>query len=357
MRWCRWKPSMRSTSAPKTDRGAIVRIDSWRRICAAALLALAASAAPARGAETVLYDRPSLFGSIIVSEDDNGLRILRFEKGGARQSLVKPGDPDYLGLPYAQVAFVGLALCEEPRRIAVIGLGGGTLPMFLRKHYPQAAIDAVDIDPGVVQVATRYFGFREDERMRAHVGDGREFIEKSRQLYDMIFLDAYGSDKLPAHLTTREFLQAVRNAVRPDGVVVGNVWDRYANPLYDAMVRTYQEVFDELYILDVRGAGNKILLALPRRQSLSHDELAQRSRARSPPPKVSGSISAIRWATGFQHARQKNPRERVLRDADAARSSRRRHALIRYLRPRSLIASTTMLVPTAMTRISEATRT
>jgi len=36
------------------------------------------------------------------------------------------------------------------------------------------------------------------------------------------------------------------------------------NPLYDSMVRTYQEVFDELYILDVRDAGNKILIALPR---------------------------------------------------------------------------------------------
>ena len=291
----------------------------WRGFFAAALFAFGALAALAHAAETILYDQPSMFGAIIVSEDENGLRILRFEKGGARQSLVKPGDPEYLGLPYAQVALVGLALCEEPRRIAVVGLGGGTLPMFLHKHYPNAAIDAVDIDPGVVQVATRYFGFREDERMRAHVGDGREFIEKSRQPYDVIFLDAYGSDKLPAHLTTREFLRAVRKAVRADGVVVGNIWDRRANPLYDAMIRTYQDVFEELYVLDVRGAGNKILLAMPRKLSLSRDELAQLAR------KVS-TAKGFRFDLGdqvnygFLYAQQKNPGESVLRDSDPAHS-------------------------------------
>ncbi|HEX3171453.1 MAG TPA: hypothetical protein VHQ88_12760, partial [Burkholderiales bacterium] len=94
---------------------------------------------------TVLYEKPSLFGTIVVTEEQEGVRVLRFSRGGARQSLVKPGDPEYLGLPYAPVVFVGLALCAEPRRMLVVGLGGGTLPMFLRRHYPDAVIDAVDI--------------------------------------------------------------------------------------------------------------------------------------------------------------------------------------------------------------------
>ena len=163
--------------------------------------------------------------------------------------------------------------------------------MFLRKHYPTAEIDAVDIDPEVVNVAKRYFDFREDARMRAYVGDGREFIERFRQPYDLIFLDAFSSDSVPPHLTTQEFLRAVRRALKPGGVVVGNVWSRLSNPLYDSMVRTYQEVFDDLYILDVQGAGNKILLALPRRQPLSRDDLAARA-AKSRPP----SNSASTWA-------------------------------------------------------------
>jgi spermidine synthase len=278
-----------------------------------ALFLFVTLAALARADEKVLYEKPSAFGTIVVTEDDNGLRVLRFGRSGPRQSLVKPGDPDYLGLPYTRVAFVGLALCEEPRRILVIGLGGGTLPMFLHKHYPGATIDAVDIDPDVVDVAKKFFGFREDDRMRAHVADGRQFIEQARQPYDVIFLDAFGSDSLPAHLTTQEFLRAVRRALNPGGVVVGNIWGRHSNPLYDSMVRTYQEVFDELFILNVQEAGNMILLALPRRQPLNRDELAQLARQVATARRFRFDLGdPLNY--GFLHAQQKNQRGRVLRD-------------------------------------------
>src|SRR5262249_712602 len=155
------------------------------------------SSLPACAAESVIYEKNSAFGPIIVTEDEKGLRTLRFEKGGPRQSVVKPGDPDHLELPYARSAFAGLALSAEPRRMLAVGVVGAPLARFLRGHYPEGTIDAVDIDPDVVQVAKQYFGFREDERMRAYIEDGRKFIEKTSQPYDVIFLDAYGNDSLP----------------------------------------------------------------------------------------------------------------------------------------------------------------
>ncbi len=286
-----------------------------RLLLHAALFAFVVLAAPARAAEKVLYEKPSLFGTIVVTEDDNGLRVLRFGRNGSRQSVVKPGDPDYLGLPYTRVALVGLALSEEPRRMLVVGLGGGTLPMFLRKHYPNATIDVVDIDPEVVDVAKRFFGFREGELVRAHVADGRRFIEQSQQPYDVIFMDAFSSDSIPEHLTTQEFLQAVRRALKPGGVVISNVWGRYSNPLYDSMVRTYQEVFDELFILDVQGAGNIILLALTRQQPLNRDELAQLARKVSTAKRFRFDLGDL-VNYGFLRAQEKNQRGRVLRDTD-----------------------------------------
>ena len=280
-----------------------------------ALVSFVALAALAQAAERVLYEKPSAFGTIVVTEDDKGLRVLRFGARGPRQSVVRPGDPDYLGLPYARVAFTGLALCAEPRRVLVVGLGGGSLPTFLHKYYPEATIDVVDIDPEVVDVAKRFFGFSEDQFMRAHVGDGRQFIEQIRQPYDVIFLDAFGGDSVPAHLTTQEFLHAVRRALKPDGVVVGNVWARHSNPLYDSMVRTYQEVFDELFILSVQEAGNMIVLALPRRQPLSRDELAQRARNVSTAKRFGFDLGSL-VDYGLQPAQEKNQLGRVLRDAD-----------------------------------------
>jgi len=285
----------------------------------AGLSALAALTVLACSAQTVIYEKASPYNTIIVTEDHKGMRTLLFERGGGRQSVVKPGDPDHLELPYARVALAGLALCEEPRRILVVGLGGGSLPMFLRKHYPAAAIDVAEIDPGVVDVAKQFFGFREDELTRAHVGDGRQFIENVRQGYDIIFLDAFGARDVPKHLTTQEFLLAVRRALVPSGVVVSNVWRPSANPLHDSMVRTHQEAFDELYILDVPGDVNNILLALPRKQPLNRSELAQLARKVSAAKQFRFDLGE-QVEYGFHYASGKSGPGRVLRDADLKQS-------------------------------------
>jgi len=248
------------------------------RWLAATLLALALIA-PAVAGESVLHERKALFGTIVVTDEGDGTRALRFGRHGARQSVVKLGDPDELVLPYTHVALAALALSGEPRRILVVGVGGGTLPAFLHRQYPAAEIDAVDIDPEVVNVAREYFGFREDALLRAHVSDGRKFIESATRPYDLIYLDAFGTTAVPPHLTTREFLRAVRRIIKPDGVVVGNLWFRQFNPLYDSMVHTYRAVFDEVAVLQVVGTGNRILFALPRKgKGLERGEFARLAR-------------------------------------------------------------------------------
>ncbi len=281
----------------------------------AASFAFAALSVLGCAAQTVIYEGASPYNTIVVTEDHKGLRTLLFERGGGRQSVVKPGDPDHLELPYARVALAGLALCEEPRRMLVVGLGGGTLPMFLRTHYPAATIDVAEIDPEVVDVAKKFFGFIDDERMRAHVGDGRQFIENVRQGYDIIFLDAFGARDVPKHLTTQEFLLAVRRALVPSGVVASNVWRPASNPLYDSMVRTHQEAFEELFILDVPGDVNNILLALPRQERVSRSELALRARKISTAKQFRFDLGAL-VEYGFLHARERNQTGRVLRDTD-----------------------------------------
>lgn len=222
--------------------------------------------------ERLLERRKSEYNEILVTETARGLRVLRFEWDGARQTVVKPGDPEHLELPYARVIPLGLALADDPQRVLVVGLGGGTIPSLFRKHLPKLRIDAVEIDPEVVHVARRYFGFREDAAMRAYVQDGRQFIEQRRNLYDVIFLDAFGADSIPHSLTTREFLQSVRRALKPGGLVVGNIWSRSSNWLYDSMIVTYQDVFDSVYVVDIQGAGNKLVIGLTTQRRLDREQ-------------------------------------------------------------------------------------
>lgn len=270
-------------------------------------------------AERILYEKRSAYAQIVVSEDEDGHRILRFGRRGARQSLVKPGDPDYLGLSYARVALTGLALAPDPARLMVVGLGGGTLPMVLKKYYPDATIDVVDVDPDVVDVARKYFGFREDRRLRAHVDDGRRFVETRREPYDVIMLDAFGTDNVPPHLATEEFLRAVRRIVSPQGVVIANIWNRVVNPRYDDMIRTYQEVFDDLYTLQLDSSANVILLALPAPRTLTAPELRRLCEEISA-RKAFGFRIGDDGRYGFEHVLVRNAAAAVLRDREPARS-------------------------------------
>lgn len=283
------------------------------RLLPIALAAWQALCVLAPAGQKVLYRKNSPYNTIVVTEDDRGLRTLWFEEGGARQSVVKVGDPDHLELAYARAMPIGFGFVERPKRVLIVGLGGGTLPTLFHKHYPRTIIDVVEIDPDVVAVAKKYFGFREDAAMHAYVDDGRRFIEKCRVPYDIIFLDAFGSENVPYDLATREFLLAVRRALTPNGVAVGNIWSRGSNPLYDSMVRTYQEVFDELYIFDVRGAGNKILVALPRKMRIQRDELARRARRISTQRRFPFDMGDV-VNYGYQYAGEKNPRGQVLTD-------------------------------------------
>ena len=244
---------------------------------AVCLICVAAGIAVPR--EKVLFEGKSKFNrSIKVVEDAEGLRTLIFGDNDTYQSTVKLGDPDRLELRYTRVMPVALAAVEKPKRILMVGLGGGSIPSFLHKYYPDTHIDVVDIDPVVVEVAKKYFGFRQDKTLRVHVADGRAFIEKCREPYDVIFLDAYGAKDIPYALATREFLRAVRKAVTPKGVVVTNLMSRSSNRLYDSMIRTYIDVFDEVHVVDIRNSGNVVLLALPHRPKLTKDTLARQAR-------------------------------------------------------------------------------
>ncbi|MEI9477932.1 MAG: fused MFS/spermidine synthase [Deltaproteobacteria bacterium] len=284
-----------------------------RRLFCLAVLAVLSCCAVAVAQQKILFQKQSPYNTVIVGEDDQGIRTLLFGGEGVRQSVVKVGDPDHLELPYTRAMVSGLALCPDPKRVLVVGLGGGTIPSFLHKHYPQTQIDAVEIDPVVVEVAKQFFGFREDATLKAYVQDGRQFIEERLNVYDVIFLDAFGSENIPYHLATREFLEAVRRALTAQGIVLADVWGPGLNPLYDSMVRTYQEVFDELYILEVRGSGNRILIALPRRLRVAREELARRAGAISKQKQFRFDMADV-VTYGYQYADEKDPRAQVLID-------------------------------------------
>ncbi|HHW13074.1 MAG TPA: fused MFS/spermidine synthase [Firmicutes bacterium] len=210
----------------------------------------------------VIYERDTLYNHVKVTQYDS-LRYLRFDN--SMQSGIDLNDPLRMVFRYTSFLHLGVVVCPQPERVLFIGLGGGSAPMKFLHDYPSLkTVDAVEIDPEVVKVARTYFALPEDPRLRVVTQDGRLFIQQmsdkiargERAPYDLVIIDAYSASTIPYHLTTLEFLQAVRQVLAPGGAVVSNIIGALAGPyssLFRAMTRTFDAVFPQRYIFPVYG--------------------------------------------------------------------------------------------------------
>lgn len=244
-------------------------------IGALSMLLLLAAAGCHRDADPnkgrIVHREKSMYRDIIVLETDSH-RCMSFARRGGMQSCIYTNAPDQLAIPYTRAVFAGLMANPDAKRVLVIGLGGGTIPTAMRRIDPELQIDVVELDPAVVAVARRYFGFREDPRLRTYIGDGRVFVRRQARAgirYDLIVIDAYERVYVPEHLMTREFIGEVKSSLAPGGVVASNTFAR--GPLAPYEAATYQSVFDDTRTVEM-SMGNRIILAgrdgLPPAQTL-----------------------------------------------------------------------------------------
>jgi len=176
------------------------------------------------GSEKVRFDKPSDFERVFVVDRGN-YRYLRFgSPDGANQSIVSLSNPGAVPSRYIRIAALGAVMTPKLDRMLMLGLGGGTYATLLRRHFPELVIDAVEIDPVVVEAAKGFFRVKEDERFRIHVQDGAKFIRETPGAYDLVFLDAYSGEGLPRDLSSPAFFDAVRAKVADRGVVVLNLF-------------------------------------------------------------------------------------------------------------------------------------
>lgn len=232
----------------------------------------------------LLLEAESFYNHIRVAED-SGTRYMDFDN--LRQSAMLLSDPWELRLRYSRFLALALTFQPDPQRVLILGLGGGSFPKRLYHDFPRLVVDVADIDPQVVAVAKRYFQVPEDARMRLIVKDGRRFVAETGAKYDLIFLDAYNSDTIPFHLTTREFYREVRARLAPGGVVVSNIIGSLRGPesgFFRATYRTLADAFPTVYVVPTYGGGsemplgeiNIILIATQDATRLSRAELMAR---------------------------------------------------------------------------------
>ncbi|MFM2481905.1 spermidine synthase [Celerinatantimonas sp. YJH-8] len=229
------------------------------------MLAIFASILSSNAQSKVIHHERSLYRDLTVTEQ-HGLRCLQFNavRGDHIQTCqYLDADDPRLVFHYTRMSLAGLLLDPQPRRILIVGLGGGSLPTVLHQLYPKASIDIVELDPAVVKVAHDYFHFTESDKMTVHVADARVFIKRAGLAgnhYDFILLDAFNGDYIPEHLMTKEFLEETRQLMSPDGIVVANTFSTSKLYAYESV--TYRQVFGTFYNFKIPSqSGNRIIIA------------------------------------------------------------------------------------------------
>ncbi len=131
---------------------------------------------------------------------------------------------------YADTSGVGLAinaLPNRPRRLGVVGLGTGSLTTYGR---PGDSIRIYDIDPQVKELATSRFSYLSNcpAKVEVVLGDARLSMEREPpQNLDLLALDAFSGDAIPAHLLTREAFQIYERHLNTNGVIAVHISNQY----------------------------------------------------------------------------------------------------------------------------------
>ncbi|HEY0156256.1 MAG TPA: fused MFS/spermidine synthase [Thermoanaerobaculia bacterium] len=222
---------------------------------------------------TVVYAGDSPYHRVTVL-DRGPFRELYFNV--AKQGRMRRADPHGPGLPSSDTYHITPLLRPGVRRVLVIGLGGGTAAKQFTRFYPEAVVDAVEVDPLVADVARRFFEVKPGPNLRVHVADGRTFLKRSNEKWDLVIVDAYTTnsygDTVAAHMVTREFFGEVAEHLTPNGVV--HFHCAFAtSPLLPAIQETLRAVFPSV----LRTKGELLASSVP--LVLDREALAARAKA------------------------------------------------------------------------------
>lgn len=217
----------------------------------------------------------------VVAEGDGKLRSLQFGTT-ARQSTMFVDRPDDLALEYTRCLMTALLFLEaDPRRVLLLGLGGGSLAKFLLRRCEGCRVDVVELRPRIVEVAERFFGVpMGHERLRVHVADGRQFLLASEgDPYDLILVDLHSSQGMSPVVLEPDFLPACRRLTAAEGVLSANMWYGVDEASERTLRLAVEASYDTTLYLPVAGKRNCVAHGLLRRALPPGATLESRARS------------------------------------------------------------------------------
>lgn len=197
--------------------------------------------------------------------DTYGVRALHFGTS-PRQSAMALDQPERLELAYIRAMLSALLFIEEPERILVLGLGGGSLVKFLLAQFPQCRIVAVERRAAVVRIAHDYFFLPRHPKLSIHIAEALDFVGNAARngelAYDLILVDAYDPHGMDSSVNADEFFAACARLLDEEGALSINLWGTQSESLKQSTDLLRAFFPRRCYKLAVPNKGNIIGLGL-----------------------------------------------------------------------------------------------
>ncbi|MEM8955660.1 MAG: fused MFS/spermidine synthase [Verrucomicrobiota bacterium] len=226
---------------------------------------------PAPWAKGKVFDELTFYHWIRVFDSPTGpdrtVRTLMLDSTTEGAQVVETGE---LTVPYQRYWELMKGKQGVIERSAFLGAGAFGMPQQVARNWPEAEVDVVEIDPEVIRAGRECFRLGDYENVQAYAMDARRFLALSDHQYDVIFGDAYnGVRYIPAHLTTAEFFEEVKERLNDGGVFMMNLISGLTGdraPLFEALFTTIDSVFENVEVFSTspynyREPHNIILVA------------------------------------------------------------------------------------------------
>ncbi len=183
-------------------------------------------------------------------------------------------------LIYSKMMLTSLLFQSAPKKILMMGLGGGSISSVLHRVFPETHIDVVEVDPNVIDICKRFFYLRESKNYQIHPMDARIFIKNQigKSTYDLILMDAYKSGSVPFHLKTEEFYEEILEVLSPDGVVASNLYGK-SNLKKSSDRTTFDTMFGNLYFFEDPDRVATVLIATNQERFWSAEDIRRAADA------------------------------------------------------------------------------
>ena len=180
------------------------------------------------------------------------------------QSRMLTTDPERLVLDYTRTMMGFLLFQPKPRRIAMIGLGGGSLLKYCRSRLPDATFTAIEIAPEVIALRRRFGIPDDDERLRVVCADGADFVRRASgqfdAAFDVLLIDGFDRDGQARQLCSAAFYDDCHGALRPGGVLVVNLCADDTG--YGSYIARISDSFNgKAVVVEAEEGDNKIVFA------------------------------------------------------------------------------------------------